>query len=67
VVILHFGFWPQEAKKNPKTATRGSHEGNKFCVLNGTKHDFKKWYFVFHHSKVVDILHFGFYEELGGV
>jgi hypothetical protein len=26
-------FW------KPKRASRGPHEGNKFCILDGTKHD----------------------------
>jgi len=43
VVILYFGFWPQEAN------SRGCHEGNKFCILDGTKHDpenFSILYFI---------------------
>jgi len=34
-------FWilASRGKKNPKRASRGSHEGNKFCILDGTKHD----------------------------
>jgi hypothetical protein len=39
VVILHFGFWPQETKKNPKRVSRGFYEGNKFCIFDETKHD----------------------------
>jgi len=39
MVILHFGFWPQEAKKKPKRVSWGPHEGNKFCILDGTKDD----------------------------
>jgi hypothetical protein len=34
VVILHFEFSPQWTKKKPKGASRGSHEGNKFCILD---------------------------------
>jgi hypothetical protein len=43
VVIFHFEFWPQEAKKNLKIASRGSHENNKFYILDGIKHDSKKF------------------------
>jgi hypothetical protein len=35
VSILHFGFWPQEAKKEPKS-THPPHK--KFGILDGTKH-----------------------------
>jgi hypothetical protein len=36
--ILDFGL---KRPKNPKRASRGSHEGNKFCILDGTKHILK--------------------------
>jgi len=35
--ILDFGL--KSLKKNPKRASSGSHEGNKFYILDGTKHD----------------------------
>jgi hypothetical protein len=38
VVILHFEFWHQETKK-PKRASSGSHEDNKFFILDEIKHD----------------------------
>jgi hypothetical protein len=34
--ILDFGL---KRKKTKKRASRGSHEDNKFCILDGTKHD----------------------------
>jgi len=39
VVILHFGFWSQEAKKAQKSLKR-PHEGNTFCILDRTKNNF---------------------------
>jgi hypothetical protein len=42
VVILYFRFWPKEAKKSKK-ASRGPHEGNKFCISDGTKHNPKNF------------------------
>jgi len=40
MIILYFGFWPQEVKnKLPKRASRGSYKGNRFCILDGTKYD----------------------------
>jgi len=49
-------FWilASRGKKNPKRVSRCSHEGNKFCILDGTKHDLENF----------GILHFGFYGEL---
>ena len=38
MAILHFGFWPQETKKN-KRALRGPREDNKFLLLHGTKYN----------------------------
>jgi hypothetical protein len=42
MVILHFEFWPQEAKKkkNLKSLIK-PHEDNKFYILDETKHDFE--------------------------
>ena len=34
--ILYFDF---KRQKTSKRASRGSHEDNKFCILNGTNHD----------------------------
>jgi len=34
--ILDFGL---KRPKKAKRAPRGSHEGNKFCILDGTKHN----------------------------
>jgi hypothetical protein len=37
IFILHFGFWPQEAKKTKKPKSfRPLHEN--FGILDGTKH-----------------------------
>jgi len=36
VIILHFGFWLQEAKKKAQRASRDHNEDNKFCILDGT-------------------------------
>jgi hypothetical protein len=46
VFILHFGFWPQEAKKKSQKAKKPKiphllHE--KFVILDGTKHTHKKF------------------------
>jgi hypothetical protein len=49
MIILHFRFWLEEAKK-PKRATGDPYKGNKFCILDEIKHNLKN--FVFHHSKV---------------
>ena len=41
VTILHFGFWPQEAKKVQKS--------NKFYIFDRTKHNSKNFsilYFI---------------------
>jgi hypothetical protein len=38
IVILYFVFWSQETKKAQK-ASKGNNEGNKCCVLDGTKHN----------------------------
>jgi hypothetical protein len=38
VDTLHFGFWPQEAKK-PKMSLKRLNENNKFYILVGTRHD----------------------------
>jgi len=43
VVIFHFGFWLQEAKKNPKMSLKRLHDNNKFCILDGTKHNPKNF------------------------
>jgi hypothetical protein len=46
VSILHFGFWPQEAKKKPKSS-HPHHE--KFGILDETKHTHKNFgilYFI---------------------
>jgi hypothetical protein len=43
----------KKAQKN----SRDPHEGNKFCILDGSKHNLKNFViFAFHHSKVVGIL-----------
>jgi hypothetical protein len=61
--ILDFGLKRQ--KKKTKRASRDPHEGNKFYILDETEHNPKNFgIFVFHHSKVVYILHFVFYGEL---
>jgi hypothetical protein len=52
VLVHHFAMQKKLAKKllfstldfgirqkNPKRASRGYHEGNKLCILDGTKHD----------------------------
>jgi len=60
-------FWilASRDKKKTKRASRDPHEGNKFYILDETEHNPKNFgIFVFHHSKVVYILHFVFYGEL---
>jgi hypothetical protein len=42
VSILHFGFWPQKAKKAKKPkSSHPPHE--KFGILDGTKHTHKNF------------------------
>jgi hypothetical protein len=39
VSILHFGFWPQEAKKKRAKKPKSSYPPHeKFGILDGTKH-----------------------------
>jgi hypothetical protein len=38
VSILHFGFWPQEAKKKVKKQKSPHPPHEKFGILDGTKH-----------------------------
>jgi len=41
----YFPFWilALRGQKKPKRASRGPHDGNKFCILDETKHDPKNF------------------------
>jgi hypothetical protein len=55
----------RDKKKKPKSPYP-PHEN--FGILDETKHTHEKfWQFAFYHSKVVDILHFAFYENFGSL
>jgi hypothetical protein len=64
VVILHFGFWPQKAKKNPKEPQEVLMRTINSAFWMKLNITLKNYHFAFHHFKVIGILHFTFYEEL---
>jgi hypothetical protein len=43
VFILHFGFWPQEAKKKTKMPKYSHPPHEKFGILDGTKHIYENF------------------------
>ena len=54
-------FWilASRDQKNPKRASRGSHEGNEFCILDEAKHDLENFGIL--HSTIPNSWHFAFF------
>jgi hypothetical protein len=59
--MLHFGFWPQEAKKKPKKKLKSPHTPHeKFGILDGTKYTHENFgilHFIIPKYLVFCILH----------
>jgi hypothetical protein len=60
-IILHFGFWPQEAKKKTKKSKSPHPPYKKFGILDGTKHTYENFsilHFIIPKQLTFCILHF---------